>query len=1001
MDAIDLDQLKELMRQFKIAEEEGKDGFEMEEFVESFGTLLGSNNLSQLQLNHLFMKIDADANGSIDWDEFTNYMFIGRKGDTDLEEVGSDNHFENMKKEHDDKGACHNGMINRILHVKDIDKYLTGGTDGVVKVWKGTSLSYERTVPVCQAWITDLAFFPHSRKLVVASMDRRLTYYDLHRASFDLADVEKELAGSPLCLDKARIKEKDYLVVGDSKGEVRISPLRTDRKPLMSSTSKGPRMHIGNDDDPNTRIMKKKHSDWVTKVRFVNDLNSIISCSMDSTINIYDLAEEGRLIGTMSDHQKSVHDFDWSHKFNIIASCGLERTALIWNPGTRRSLAELRGHTSSIQAVKMMDSANQIISLGTDKTIKIWDVRTFRCLQTITDSSMYRPENRISSIATDHTRQRIIIGTNALNGYKRVKTDEELRFHEHSICAALFNPKFSQIVSGDDGSVVCVWSAETGELVFRFSDLHGSAKITDLHFDHIGRRMLTAASDGTVKMWNFNNGQLLKEFANESDAEISSVLYINEGGLQFIVGAGWNREVIVWEEEEESNEPIEPIVSFSGGHDHDIISMAFTPPAWLATGDYDGRIVLWNLASGTMRQQVYIPEHSEVTRFQRSILTLTFLPKKNGSLIATTNNGNLHVFTFTTKSAMEFEMSIDLNSLPRPRNERLVASSAMVNDDCSMLITGYTQGYVTVWDISGYEARTKQEPSTAFKPLFHWKAHSDSVNSVDFMDEQKMIITASSDRKIVLWTFEGRKVGTCGQRDLWDLSKPDTYAETSAEPKSIALQKLAQSKMDENERTTTQRRKSTATFFRDFDEAEEVEEEVVEEEPSIIDPNMEEDEEIPEEVGKEDEESSPAHPVVPPLFSSFIRPRSEPVLTPEEIRSAMELRLAATTAAQAAGVNALIDSGRHGLVDINSARDRIVGNGGAERMLQSAVAQRRDANNVVASTGGKRIAHGLHLHALESVPNSGMNVQSVTVVHAHAQSLMHSSSLPALTPAVQ
>jgi len=195
----------------------------------------------------------------------------------------------------------------------------------------------------------------------------------------------------------------------------------------------------------------------------------------------------------------------------------------------------------------------------------------------------------------------------------------------------------------------------------------------------------------------------------------------------------------------------------------------------------------------------------------------------------------------------------------------------------------------------------------------------------------------------------------------------------------------------------------------------------VEEEPSIIDPNMEEDEEIPEEVGKEDEESSPAHPVVPPLFSSFIRPRSEPVLTPEEIRSAMELRLAATTAAQAAGVNALIDSGRHGLVDINSARDRIVvspllfspllsssltarlrqGNGGAERMLQSAVAQRRDANNVVASTGGKRIAHGLHLHALESVPNSGMNVQSVTVVHAHAQSLMHSSSLPALTPAVQ
>lgn len=83
-------------------------------------------------------------------------------------------------------------------------------------------------------------------------------------------------------------------------------------------------------------------------------------------------------------------------------------------------------------------------------------------------------------------------------------------------------------------------------------------------------------------MWNFNNGQLLKEFASGSSLEISNVLYINEvcynrnlikhgcqrarkGGLQCIVAAGWNRRIIVWEEGDDSNEPIEPIVTFSGG----------------------------------------------------------------------------------------------------------------------------------------------------------------------------------------------------------------------------------------------------------------------------------------------------------------------------------------------------------------------------------------------------------------------------------------------------
>jgi Ca2+-binding EF-hand superfamily protein len=35
--------------------------------------------LAQVQLKQLFMKIDADSNGSVDWDEFTNFMFLKRQ----------------------------------------------------------------------------------------------------------------------------------------------------------------------------------------------------------------------------------------------------------------------------------------------------------------------------------------------------------------------------------------------------------------------------------------------------------------------------------------------------------------------------------------------------------------------------------------------------------------------------------------------------------------------------------------------------------------------------------------------------------------------------------------------------------------------------------------------------------------------------------------------------------------------------------------------------------
>ncbi len=46
------------------------------------------------------------------------------------------------------------------------------------------------------------------------------------------------------------------------------------------------------------------------------------------------------------------------------------------------------------------------------------------------------------------------------------------------------------------------------QLVDRFGKAHGTSKISCLAFDASERRLLTGANDGTVKMWNFNNGKV-------------------------------------------------------------------------------------------------------------------------------------------------------------------------------------------------------------------------------------------------------------------------------------------------------------------------------------------------------------------------------------------------------------------------------------------------------------------------------------------------------------
>jgi hypothetical protein len=48
----------------------------MAEFVNVFKSVDGLGQLRNEQLRHLFMKIDANSDGTVDWDELTNHLML-------------------------------------------------------------------------------------------------------------------------------------------------------------------------------------------------------------------------------------------------------------------------------------------------------------------------------------------------------------------------------------------------------------------------------------------------------------------------------------------------------------------------------------------------------------------------------------------------------------------------------------------------------------------------------------------------------------------------------------------------------------------------------------------------------------------------------------------------------------------------------------------------------------------------------------------------------------
>ena len=83
-------------------------------------------------------------------------------------------------------------------------KFVTGGADGVVKVWSGMSLDRPISFMVSKWAVTAVCFMSHCKRLAVATTDRMISFYALD-GSTKKAEPPKsrieDLPAVPLCLE--------------------------------------------------------------------------------------------------------------------------------------------------------------------------------------------------------------------------------------------------------------------------------------------------------------------------------------------------------------------------------------------------------------------------------------------------------------------------------------------------------------------------------------------------------------------------------------------------------------------------------------------------------------------------------------------------------------------------------------------------------------------------------------------------------------------------------
>ncbi|KAI5633166.1 hypothetical protein NE865_14118 [Phthorimaea operculella] len=580
------------------------------------------------EFNILFLKINTSRTGEIDWDEFVSHLLLGYfTNDPEHQRETLEPPIIGLPRVMRSK---HRHPISRITFCPVVDKhrrtdwmlgnYITASRDGQINTWSldmqllRTAYSSSPHLKVRTTWVTDLVCMPDVSIIVTSSTERDLRFYDCTAKTFTLKIIitswEFMICTMYYHFHK-NPNENSMLLCGDVGGNVRVllfSPLQ--RGPFQSQAARAfiQLRHIDLQKRPQMLPLmtlvefQRVHNEWVRQVSFYSSLHCVVSCATcPDSLLMCDIA--GTKTSNMFHVEKGIQCFAFDEEAHVLVTGGPDCTVRLWNPfvPTKPTLV-LTGHHAGIIALVIQNQGATVYSLSRDRVTKVWDVPAQCVIQNYIDIPAYLGERTpISAVYNPSTRDFILgavmIAMVVLNEQLNPKHTDGYT-HARAVSKILYNTLFKVVVTCGMDSIIINWDPKTGKRNVMIRDahtrlLHGEeipVEITAACFDPGNQALLTGARDGTLKIWNFNNGECKRNMHVERDQEITGVFWI-EGRIFCI---GWNRHVTEFQDEgtEDVGKPWET------RHTDDVMAAVARAPLTLATASYNSELIFWKLETG-------------------------------------------------------------------------------------------------------------------------------------------------------------------------------------------------------------------------------------------------------------------------------------------------------------------------------------------------------------------------------------------------------------------
>ncbi len=450
-----------------------------------------------------------------------------------------------------------------------------------------------------------------------------------------------------------------------------------------------------------------------TKTPFNAGPSGSIQFSPDSTL----LAIGGTIWRVRTGEQVSktntpnglINSHQFSNDGHRLVTAGADGLVRICDTETGEITAVMRVHSETedrpfygVLSAQFSPDARHVVTVNEDGAVQIWDTHTGAPTVRLAAARQSRPEPGESMLAPGHLGFPFDWG-------------------------AKFSPDGRWIVSAWNESAF-LWNLETPALAVK--SLRHKHALRSIHFSTDGRRVISGAADGSIRVWDVATGQPISEWCHHRSTSLTAARFIADG--QQMVSFSHDGHVQNWDARPGAMRGLRL------PHAHAIKSVELNSGGnRLLTVSGEGRARIWDLgnAAQTSELKVMDSHRLKVTRFSpdgRRVIAICEPALSKGARALT---NFINVYDAVTWTRMGSPIPIEVN---------MGFPSISMSQDGRFLVTLSNNRTAQIWRADTGERVGAALPHT--KPF-----------APRFSDDGSWLVTATGTKEVQVWNVQTGK----------------------------------------------------------------------------------------------------------------------------------------------------------------------------------------------------------------------------------------------------